>query len=170
MRKRLILMGCLLLANLFIAGCTSSKEPVNKNLGKPSYTGYVMDKKDSRILVVDPNAKDVNNDGSKDYHEALWGSGEVDGVSVGDRVKVWVEGGVMESYPGQGKIGEVEVMSKEKPKGATLKESEALRKALSKTEEGVKVVQSISYKAEQNKWSVNLQKRNSFFEISVEDE
>ncbi|KGP92397.1 hypothetical protein N780_01905 [Pontibacillus chungwhensis BH030062] len=169
MRKGLCVMGFLFLMNLLIAGCTSSDESVNQNMGKPSYTGYVMDKDDSRILVVNPDAKDANNDGSKDYHEALWGSGDVEGVSIGERVNVWVEGSVMESYPGQGKIGKVEIISEEKPEGATLSKSEALIKALSKSGEDVKVVVAIEFLEEKNMWSVKLQDRDEVLEVSIED-
>ncbi|KGP92398.1 hypothetical protein N780_01915 [Pontibacillus chungwhensis BH030062] len=167
MKKVLFLMSCLLLVNLLIVGCASSKDPESADVG------YVMDKRGSRILVVDPNAKDVNNNGREDYYDAFWGEGEVKGVSIGDRVQVWIEDDVMLSYPAQAKISEIEIISREEPKGATLSESEALRKALSKTEDKMNVVDSITYIKEQNEWVVKLRNllraEDSVFKISVVD-
>lgn len=168
MKQGLYLIGCLLLVNLLIVGCTSSKHPRSADVG------YVMDKRDSRILVVDPIAKDANNNGKKDYYDAFWGSGEVEGVSIGDQVQVWIEGDVMLSYPAQAKIGDIEIISKEKPKGATLSGSEALRKALSKIDDRMNVVDSIHYKEEQNEWVIKLRKlmreEDSVFDVSVADQ
>lgn len=167
MRKGLFLMGFLLLMSLLIAGCHSSDDSVNQDMEKPSSAWYVMDKNDSKILVVKSNPKDVNNNG--DY-DAIWGSGDIEGVSIGDRVDIKVEGSVMESYPPQGKFGEVEILSEEKPEGATLSKSEALRKALSNMKHRLKMVEAIDFIEEKDMWSVKLQDGDEVLEVSVDDE
>ncbi|MCD5322197.1 MULTISPECIES: DUF3221 domain-containing protein [Pontibacillus] len=167
MRKGLFLMCCLLLMSLLIAGCHSSDDSVNQDMEKPSSAWYVMDKNDSKILVVKSNPKDVNNNGG---YDAIWGSGDIEGVSIGDRVDIKVEGSVMESYPPQGKFGEVEILSEEKPEGATLSKSEALRKALSNMEHRLKMVEAIDFIEEKDMWSVKLQDGDEVLEVSVDDE
>ncbi|MGP4077255.1 hypothetical protein ACTWPM_15295 [Halobacillus sp. K22] len=48
---------------------------------------------------------------------------------------MWLDGSVAESYPGQGKVKDIEVISKGTPAHAQLSEAEAIRKAISKVQD-----------------------------------
>ena len=88
-------------------------------------------------------------------------------------MKVWFEGDVATSYPGKAAVGRLEVMPSFTPEDATLSDTEALNKALSKgaNENETLTVQSISYDFGKDEWSILLKNTNSYEEhtIKVED-
>lgn len=167
------LMVYLIVFMFFIlVGC--SNESGNRYVGEPGITGYVMDKKGKEILVVSTKAKDYSkNGGNEEFYDAVWASKLPNDVEVGEQVKVWFDNGVAESYPGQASIGELEVMPSSTPEAATLSDTEALNKVLSKTKfaRAILTVQSILYDADKDEWSVVLKNTNSHEEqtIKVED-
>lgn len=157
----ILLIVCLL---LMIAGC-------NK---EPSYTGYIMDKKDQEILIVSSVAKDYSeNGGIKEFYDAIWATDSPDDVKVGQKVKVWFKGGVAATYPGQASIRKVEVIPSPTPKGATLSEADALNKALTQFNFGnvTFTVHSISYDSVKDTWTIIIKNTGSYKEhrIEVED-
>lgn len=170
--KRIFLLSTFLLLSLFLFGCGGNN---NAFQGEPEYEGYVVDEKNGSILVVASKAKDVNEDGNADYYSALWGSNAPSRVRVGHQVEVWVDGGVDDSYPGQAKIGKVNIVSKEKPGAADLTEAEAVQKALKKLDEekGIPVIQSAEFFEEKDRWVikvlVKLAGEESVYNLSVKD-
>ncbi|MFD1032509.1 DUF3221 domain-containing protein [Metaplanococcus flavidus] len=171
MRNPLIYFTILVLVAL--AGCSSesSDEPVDE-LG---ITGYIMDKGDEGILVVSTEAKDYSGTGGiEEYYDAVWTGGAPDDVEVGDYVEIQFEGGVLDSYPAQAAVGELEVIPGSTPEGATLSDTEVLNKALTTNIFGNEIltVQTIEFDAEQDEWTIVLKNTDSYEEhtIRVEDE
>ncbi|MGF2617432.1 DUF3221 domain-containing protein [Rossellomorea vietnamensis] len=167
------LLVCFAVFMLFIlAAC--SNENGNKDVGEPGITGYVMDKTGQKILVVSAKAKDYSgNGGVKEYYDAVWASEAPNDVKVGEQVKIWFDGGMDTSYPGQAAVGKLEVMPSSSPEGAALSEAEALNKALSqnKFENEILTARTISYDADKDEWLIILKNTDSYEEhkVKVED-
>lgn len=88
-------------------------------------------------------------------------------------MKIWFDGGVETSYPGQAAVGRLEVIPSSTPEGATLSDTEALNRALSKNkfENEILTAQSISYDADKDEWSIILKNTDNYEEhtVKVED-
>lgn len=88
-------------------------------------------------------------------------------------MKIWFDGGMDTSYPGQAAVGKLEVMPSSSPEGATLSEAEALNRALSeiKYENKILIAKAISYDAGKDEWSIILKNTDSYEEhtVNVED-
>lgn len=158
---------------LFILSACSN-ETGNTDGGEPGITGYVMDKEGRQILVVSTEAKDYSeNGGIEEFYDAVWASEAPKDVLVGEQVKIWFDGGMDTSYPGQAAVGKLELMPSSSPEGATLSEAEALNRALSKTvlENEILTAQSISYNSDEDQWSIILKNTDSYEEhtVKVED-
>lgn len=174
MMRNLIVYSIVLLLFILV-GC--SNENGNDYGGEPEaglgITGYVMDKEGQRILVVSTEAKDFSgNGGIEEYYDAVWASKSPIDVKVGEQVKIWFDGGVETSYPGQAAVGKLEVMPSSTPKGATLSDTEALNIALSKEnfENEILTAQSISYDSDRDEWSIKLRNTDSYEEHTVQVE
>ncbi|WP_017727819.1 DUF3221 domain-containing protein [Halalkalibacterium ligniniphilum] len=106
-------------------------------------------------------------------YDAVWVSKSLNDVKVGEQVKIWFEGGVETSYPSHAAVGKLEVMPNSTPEGATLSNTEALNRALSKNkfENEILTAQSISYDADKDEWSIILKNTDSYEEhtVKVED-
>ncbi|WP_273126223.1 YobA family protein [Bacillus weihaiensis] len=140
----------------------------------PGISGYVMDKEGQEILVVSTEAKDYSkNGGIEEFYDAVWASKLTNDVKVGEQVKIWFDGGVETSYPGQAAVSKLEVMPSSTPKGATLSESEALNRALSKNKSKNEILttQLISYDADKDEWTIILKNTDSYEKhtVKVED-
>jgi hypothetical protein len=150
----LILVGLL---TIFLLGCVQkyNKENNNSLKDEPGIIGYIMSKKDGRILVVNPDASG-SDDG--EYYEAIWFSNAPEDIGVGEKVKVWYSI-LQESYPAQSEVEHLEVIPSQKPEGANLTEAEALSKALLSLENKPDVlltVRSIEYDQDFNIWNIQL--------------
>ncbi|TXC92709.1 DUF3221 domain-containing protein [Metabacillus litoralis] len=155
-----------------LVGC--SNDNGNEYGGEPGITGYVMDKEGQKILVVSTEAKDYSeNGGIEEFYDAVWVNKSPNDVKVGEKVKIWFDGGVEESYPGQTTVGKLEVMQSSTPEGATFSDTEILNRALSKNkfENEILTAQSISYDADKDEWSIILKNTDSYAEhkVKVED-
>ncbi|WLR47162.1 DUF3221 domain-containing protein [Halobacillus litoralis] len=144
--KRLI---TILIGLTFLVGCT------------PSFSGYVMDKREGAILVVDPSPQDFSHTKEDDrYYEAYWAEGDAaENVEIGSKVDVWLGKYVQESYPGQVALKRAKAVPTSKPEGAQLTEYEALRKALNKKEDETYelwAVSSIEYEKDEDQWKIRL--------------
>ena len=99
---------------------------------------------------------------------------EADKLKVGQRVKVEVSGGIMESYPAQGTAKYVEVMPDYKPENAKLSESEAVAKALEmdegKSEMGFVVINDVTFDEKEMKWIFTVLKDEGEATLEVEDQ
>ncbi|RIW31349.1 DUF3221 domain-containing protein [Bacillus salacetis] len=176
MRMRIVYL--LMFMFLIFAGCSNqnghekSVEPQPDP--EPGITGYVMDKEGQRILVVSTEAKDFSgNGGMEEFYDAVWASNPQKEVELGEQVKIWFEGGVETSYPGQAAVGKIEIMPSTTPEGAVLSDTEALNRALSKNtfENEIVTAQSIQYDADKDEWTILLKNTDSYEEypIKVQD-
>jgi hypothetical protein len=132
----IVIVGMVMLAT----GC--GNKPGNEN-GNPAqspdaepsgYLGYVVDKANKSILVVGSTERNFGSGGAQHYFEAIWFSKAPSDVEIGQRVEVWSDGPIAESYPAQGQADRVSVVEVRKPEGAKLTEAEAIRKALADPE------------------------------------
>lgn len=150
---------------LLLAAC-GERTGTPKASGQPSdhsefvYAGFIVGMEGNRILVTGSVEKDFSaNGGASHYYEATWFSNAGSGLEVGQRVRVWPEGGIAESYPGQGKASRVEVVEPPKAEGADLTEAEAIRKALEAPRgSGMfpPAVKAAEYEAESGRWRIEL--------------
>lgn len=157
----------------------NADENVNKSKDTasvaPGIVGYVTDKENGRILVINPDPQDFSaNGGVKEYYEAIWFSNASEDIDVGEKVRVWF-GAVRESYPAQSDIERIEVVPGQKPEGANLTEPEAVYKALMSQEKHnglFLVVTSVKYQQASHEWEVQLKEAQGegIYNIKVEDE
>ncbi|MPW27231.1 DUF3221 domain-containing protein [Alkalibaculum sp. M08DMB] len=157
----------ILLLLLSLSGCK----------GDPGMIGYVIQRENDRILVVDTIAQDFSETGGLDeFYNAIWFANAPEDVNIGDKVKVWFDI-VAESYPGQSTVKYIEVVNFEKPSGANLSETEALHKVLTSDENNINqlvAVSSIEYNRDTGKWKIILKDiwndRGELLEFQVDDQ
>ncbi|WP_037285233.1 DUF3221 domain-containing protein [Saccharibacillus sacchari] len=170
-------LGIAALTLLFAAGCAfgepqrqtapDADPQAGQNAGEelfPVGGGYVVDIGEQGVLVVSPEKEDYSATGGDDaYYEATYYSDvpEANEVKVGMYVNVWMAKGstVMTSDPGQAKAARIEIEDEVRPEGAELTRSEAVRRALKKTNTGeyaFPVVSGADYDAQQRLWTVKL--------------
>lgn len=144
--------------------------------GDPGMTGYVMNRENSRILVVDAIPQDFSSTGGIDeFYNAIWFADAPNEIKLGDKVKVWFDI-VAESYPGQSEVMHIEVVNAQKPSGSDLSESEVLQKVLTSEENNIKqltAVSSIEYDINSDQWKVVLKNiwddSGELLEFQIED-
>lgn len=98
--------------SVIVIGCTGKLE------NSDSMKGFILEKKEGRILVVQDINQETYNDIKDVSSEALIDQGglkliwvsydKVDQFKKGDHVVFWMEGPVAESYPEQGRAKKVE--------------------------------------------------------------
>jgi len=98
--------------SVIVIGCTGKLE------NSDSKEGFILEKKEGRILVVQEISQDTYNNIKDVSSEALIDQGglkliwltydKVDLFQKGDHVVFWTEGPVAESYPEQGRAKKVE--------------------------------------------------------------
>lgn len=98
--------------SVIVIGCTGKLE------NSSSKEGYILEKKEGRILVVQDISQERYNDIKDVSSEALIDQGglkliwvtyeKLDQFQKGDHVVFWLDGPVAESYPEQGKAKKVE--------------------------------------------------------------
>lgn len=161
----------------YLSGCgedvgTSTGAPTNDN-SPPGMEGYVMAINDGRILVVESVAKDFSSTGGvEEFYSAIWFSKAPDNMKIGQKVQVWFDI-VAESYPGQSEAKKVVVLPSERPEGADLNESEAIRTAMEAHQSeymGVTVVKQVTYSGDNDLWEVVVREEAEEFTIEVQDE
>jgi len=156
---------------LLIAACANK----NENGQSAGFVGYIVKKEGNRILVVSDTERDYSaSGGASHYYEAIWFSNAGKGNDVGDRVEVRVDGGIDASYPGQGRAKSVKAIRAEKPKGAKLTKSEAIRRALISPEivdDTVPIVKSAEYDSASKEWRVAVARNGEeqVVEVKVAD-
>lgn len=171
----------LLLAMMFIvAACGSGVTKPNIEADNVSesqgYIGYVVNKEEGRILVVDGIAADYSEAGGMNpYYSAAWYSNleDVSKVEIGQKVEVWSEGEMLTSYPGQAIADRVSVIQTEQPAGAVLSQSEAIREALASTlikDYEVPIITSVQYHAGESSWLVEVTRNNEEKKVRIKVE
>ncbi|MGM0877173.1 MAG: DUF3221 domain-containing protein [Bacillota bacterium] len=133
--------------------------------------GYVFKKETDKILVVNPEPREVAD--GKMMNDAVWFSNDPETVEIGDRVHVTYEF-VLESYPGQSEAIEITVQDNKKPEGADLTESEALRKTLKKNASKItqsRILSKLEYEKTSDTWNIEVidMMDDLTVDISVED-
>lgn len=162
MKKWLFLgLGCLLF--LALAGC-GSETTGDANQGAqseeesvPDIEGYVMAKDEmERILVVSSSSQDFSDHGGdEEFYNAMWVADVVPKVEIGQKVRVWLAGPVLESYPAQGGAEEVTILPDHQPEGADLSEAQAIRKALEQQPDAETwAIKEIAYDKDSDTWEI----------------
>ncbi|SFS62055.1 Protein of unknown function [Paenibacillus sp. 453mf] len=106
-----------LLVTLILSGCSLSEENNNYTI----ITGYIIDKEEGRLLVVeglDESEFDIHEQTVEEILKiadpnATWvsiGDNRENDYSVGEQVKVTIDGGVNTSYPAQASAKHIEVV------------------------------------------------------------
>ncbi|OXS62786.1 hypothetical protein B1A99_02755 [Cohnella sp. CIP 111063] len=165
-RRRGVLLAFLAAFVVLLSACGESTGASNDGAGQSSeepefvYTGYIVDRKGDGILVTGSVKTNTSDDGGANhYYEATWFSNAGTEHGIGERVRVWPDGPIAESYPGQGKAGRVEAFAAQQPDGANLTEAEAIRKALEAPDAGgmfPPAVKEAEYKANTGHWRIEL--------------
>jgi hypothetical protein len=160
----LTLIGCSMLDNI-------NTDHSNTTGDKPGMVGYVVDRENSRILVVDPVPQDFSSTGGlSEFYHAIWFSNVSEEIEIGEQVKVWFDM-VAESYPGQSEAIKISIIEGEKPEKADLTEAEAIRRALTsewKTR-GISVIKSATFDPETDVWEVLIKQDDDEYQLQVVD-
>ncbi|MFB4162823.1 YobA family protein [Alteribacillus sp. JSM 102045] len=160
--KSRLMFFLFLLIGMGMNGCASGDKPGFP----PGMTGYVVDKKDGRVLVAASEPKDYSDTGGQEvFYSAIWFSNAADNAEIGHGVEVWYEV-VAESYPGQSEAEHMEILPGEKPEEANLTEQEAVKQALeSKDIQGIPAVTSVDFQTEHKQWKVEI----TMHDVTVND-
>lgn len=153
---------------VFVVACSSTDQIDQR---EADLIGYVMEKTDHGMLVISKEPQDFSETGGvSEFYEATWLSNVPDHIEIGELVSVWYEGSVAESYPGQAKLGKVDVIQADILKGADLSAAEVIRAAL-KINGQTAAVRSIHYEHEDDQWEIVFKDLMSedVFTIQVED-
>lgn len=160
----------LLVLIIIVTGCNG--EPIAGDYS--SMIGHVMNKENKSILVVDPVAQDFSSTGGvKEFYNAISFSNAPEEIKIGDKVEVWFDA-VAESYPGQSEVKDIKVIEEEKPEGADLTPSKALRNVIALDEKNqFTVLYSIDYDKDRDKWTIQLKEllteNTQILEYEIED-
>ena len=168
--KKLFFIIVAAVFSLLLAGCSVQGNSYD-------IEGYVMRKEEGRILVISSEPQDFSSTGGlKEFYNAIWVSSAPAHVKIGQKVQVWIDGGIAESYPAQGKAGKVLVVSSDQHDGARLSEAEAIRKALKREESRLQhmipAVRDVNYDKQSDTWIIRIKDANQQgeFDIQIKDE
>ncbi|MGX1828730.1 DUF3221 domain-containing protein [Paenibacillus taichungensis] len=180
-RVLLILLSILIVC---LPGCSGYNDcnSVQTQANTPSedgFTGYVVDRKDDSILVVDPAYKDFGaNGGESRYYPAKWFS-NAPNPQIGSYVEVWTDGGPEnEPYPGQARAETIDVSCPATPDGAHMSEADAIRAGLYSSDgEQVRipVIENVDFDKDTGIWIIRMRDAMSTtenqdpIEVKVED-
>lgn len=163
-----------LLLTVTLMACNASASENSSPNDAPGIIGYVMEKEDDRILVIDPEAQDFSETGGvSEYYNAIWFNNAPKDIGIGEKVKVWYDY-TRDSYPAQSEVMYIEVIPSQKPEGVNLTEGEALYKALTSqllNTDSIIVVKTIEYKKETDKWDIKLKEiwSDILHDVEVDD-
>ncbi|MFX3646155.1 MAG: DUF3221 domain-containing protein [Paenibacillus sp.] len=181
LRRVLILLSILIVC---LTGCSGSNEcnsvqtQANASSEK-GFTGYVVERKDDSILVVDPAYQDHGSNGEESrYYPAKWFS-NAPGPQIGSYVEVWTDGRPEnQPYPGQARADKIAVSCPDTPDGAHLSEADAIRGGLYSPDGAkvrVPVIEDVQFDHDAGAWTIRMRDAMSTTEnqdemdISVED-
>ncbi|WP_339256368.1 DUF3221 domain-containing protein [Paenibacillus sp. FSL R5-0713] len=158
--------------------CNSEQAQANAP-SEDGFTGYVVDRKDDSILVVDPAYRDNSSNGGADrYYPAKWFSNSPD-PQIGSYVEVWTDGGPEnQPYPGQARAEKIAVSCPNTPDGAHLSEADAIRGGLYSPDGEklrVPVIEDVQFDQDAGTWTIRMidamstTKNQDRIDIRVED-
>ncbi|WP_339310058.1 DUF3221 domain-containing protein [Paenibacillus sp. FSL k6-2145] len=157
----------MLLSTLIVCltGCSEQIEcnSVQTQADAPSedgFTGYVVDRKDDSILVVDPAYRDNSSNGGADrYYPAKWFSNAPD-PQIGSYVEVWTDGGPEnQPYPGQARAEKIAVSCPVAPDGGHMTDADAIRSGLlSLDTENIRVpvIEDVQFDHDAGTWTIRM--------------
>ncbi|KOY12630.1 DUF3221 domain-containing protein [Paenibacillus xylanivorans] len=124
------------------------------------FTGYVVDRKEDSILVVDPVYEDFSANGGADrYYPAKWFSNAPD-PQIGSYVEVWTDGGPEnEPYPGQARAEKIDVSCPATPEGAQMSETDAIRGGLYSSDGKkvrIPVIEDVNFDENSKIWTIRI--------------
>ena len=150
--------------------------PASKTTTTKSAVGsYIVSVDNDGMLIVDAGSMNFGTRGGDDEFYGAVRVTYLDAakkLEVGQRVLVEYSGGIMLSYPGQGRAIFVEVLPDYQPVNALLSESQVVRQALSKsTSESheVPVIRDFQFIEDSSIWNVQIKIGEESYEIEVED-
>ncbi|WKL02966.1 DUF3221 domain-containing protein [Paenibacillus amylolyticus] len=162
LRQVLILLSILFVC---LTGCSGHIEcnSVQTQANAPSedgFTGYVVERKDDFILVVDPANRDNSSNGGADrYYPAKWFSNAPD-PQIGSYVEVWTDGGPEnQPYPGQARAEKIAVSCSVAPDGAHMTDVDAIRSGLlSPGAENIRVpvIEDVQFDHDAGTWTIRM--------------
>ncbi|WP_339790302.1 DUF3221 domain-containing protein [Paenibacillus sp. FSL R7-0313] len=162
LRRVLILLSILIVC---LTGCSGHIDcnSVQAQANAPSedgFTGYVVERKDNSILVVDPAYEDFSaNGGGNRYYPAKWFSNAPD-PQIGSYVEVWTDGGPEnQPYPGQARAEKIAVSCPNTPDGAHMTDADAIRSGLlSPGAENIRVpvIEDVQFDHDAGTWTIRM--------------
>lgn len=158
--------------------CNSVQTQANTP-SEDGFTGYVVERKDDSILVVDPAYEDFGvNKGESRYYPAKWFSNAPD-PQIGSYVEIWTDGSPEnEPYPGQARAETIAVSSPATPDGAHLSEEDAIRVGLYSSDGekvSIPVIEDVQFYQDAGTWTIRIRDAMSAtdtqdpIEVKVED-
>ena len=171
-----IILFCVAMLCLFGCGKGTDQQTGDFNETKPGISGYIVSKEGGRILVVSSEPKDFSDTGGlKEFYEAVFVSNVQQEVKIGQKVSVWFDGPILESFPAQAKAKNISVFPSKKPDGADLSESEVIRMALEKLDQSKEIIpaiKAVSYDEKSDTWDVLIKDtmfENKEYQVQVKD-
>ncbi|MEK4486214.1 DUF3221 domain-containing protein [Psychrobacillus sp. FSL H8-0484] len=139
--------------------------------GCSSVEGYIVDKEDGRILIVNPEPITYGESKkSNEHYDAVWVSTNDKKYELGQKVKAYYNN-IEESYPGQARSNRIKVLGSNKPNKADLSEQDVIKLLLSEQEELlVPAIQKINYSAESDNWDITVITDGEELYFQIEDE
>ncbi|MCJ8010058.1 DUF3221 domain-containing protein [Lederbergia wuyishanensis] len=179
MRFRFWLFPLAIFLLFILTGCKSNDTLAKANSGanivnKPSKEGaYVVKKDGEMVLVVDAQPQDFSKSGGvKEFYNAISFSNVKGKIEIGQRVRIEVDGPIMESFPAQAKAGKIEILPTYKPDKADLTEAQVVREAVKVAENKSNwfpAIRHIEYNEAQDIWKVGIKQGESEYELDIED-
>ncbi|WP_315793238.1 DUF3221 domain-containing protein [Paenibacillus sp. BIC5C1] len=181
---RLLLSSCLTLI-LCLTGCTVTGQNecethVQANAQRAEgFVGYVVDRKENSILVVNPAYENFSaNGGSDRYYPAKWFS-NAPNPKIGSYVEIWTDGSPEnQPYPGQARAETIAVSCPATPDGAHRSEEDAIRAGLYSSDgEQVRipVIENVDFDQKTGIWTIRMRDAMSTtdtqdqIEVKIED-
>ncbi|PRA05428.1 MULTISPECIES: DUF3221 domain-containing protein [unclassified Paenibacillus] len=169
---------------LGLTGCAVSNEcksaqTIANSPTEKGFTGYVVERKDNSILVVDPAFQNYSSNGGKSrYYPAKRFSNAPD-PQIGSYVEVWTDGGPEnQPYPGQARAEKIAVSCPNTPDGAHMTDADAIRSGLRSLDTEnmhIPVIEDTRFDADTGTWTIQMRDANTANEgqvvhVTVKDE
>ncbi|WP_405153276.1 DUF3221 domain-containing protein [Paenibacillus sp. FSL K6-0108] len=173
-----MLFGSFSILILCLTGCTVTGQnecetDVQANAQKAEgFVGYVVDRKEDSILVVNPKYKNFSANGGADrYYPAKWFSNATD-PHVGSYVEIWTDGSPEnQPYPGQARAETIVVSCSATPDGAHMSEADAVRAGLYSSDGEqvlIPVIENVAFDQGTGTWTIRM--RDAMSTTDTQDE
>ncbi|MCG7383427.1 DUF3221 domain-containing protein [Paenibacillus sp. ACRRY] len=160
--RNIVLM---MLIILILTGCSvqaqkEGQQPQTDAPREKGFTGYVVDRKEDSILVVNPEYEEIGTNGeTSKFYPAKWFSNVPDS-QIGTYVEVWTDGGPEnEPYPGRARAESIAEYAAATPDGAKISEADAIRGGIYLAvgkEISLPVIEDVEFHADKGIWTVRM--------------